>query len=282
MNELLEGLIAKKWIPGPRLEDAIRVAKELNKDNIVAMINFIGEHIKDTDKVDSNVNEYLKIIDAIRKEKLKAVISLKPSQIGLDLSYKLALSNLKSILNKAYKSNIEVWLDMEEYDTVDKTIRLFKELYSSSNRELFGICIQSYLRRSLDDIIRLSKIKARIRLVKGAYKPSNKEEFYISRDDVTKSYYKLLDYLFKHNDNFIVATHDSNIIDYTIKQNKKLKRRVSFAMLYGIRDRLAKELAIDNKVYLYLPYGKDWIPYTTRRIKEGVNLKLIIRSIFSR
>jgi proline dehydrogenase len=162
----IEKLLAGRWIAGYYAQDAIERTRIFNSHGISTLINFLGEELFDPTKVEKTVSTYVNLIKAIKKNKLDASISLKPTQIGLNISYKLMLSNYLKIAKTAKQNGVFLWLDMEAQDKIDDTIKAYKNAIKYQNT---GICIQSYLKRSEADIDDLMSQKAKIRLVKGAY-----------------------------------------------------------------------------------------------------------------
>ncbi len=262
---MLEKLLAGRWIAGPNIEDGFITAKKVNLNKAYAILNYLGEDIEDMNDVNNTVNIYMKLIDGIKRMKIKADISLKPTELGLEIDKDTMKRNYIKIVKHAKEKGIFVWLDMEQAPFVDDTIRLYRFGLPYKN---VGICIQAYLRRSMSDLRYLSKIDSTVRLVKGAYSNSSDIAF-SSWADVTANYSKLMEYLFKNFCRFTVATHDSSLINKALGLNKKYKRDVTYAMLNGIRNKYAYNLAAEgNKVSIYVPFGTAWFKYSFRRLKE--------------
>lgn len=277
INAALERMLAGRWVAGYYPEDAIERTKSFNSKNISTIINFLGENLSKTIETKEAVNVYKSLIKEIKEQKLDACISLKPTQIGLDISYKSMLSNYLGIARAAKARNIQVWLDMEAPQYVDATIRAYKSAVRLGNT---GICIQSYLKRSAGDIHGLIEAGAKIRLVKGAYRAGPGAAF-DSKRAINHNYIELMKLLFEKSGDFTIATHDSRIIEQGMRLNRKYKRRVTYAMLNGIRNSYAKYLARrGERVAAYVPFGRDWIGYGYRRLAEQGHLTLIIRSLF--
>lgn len=277
-NYLLERLLAGRWISGPDLNDAINLSVKLNKKNIYSMINFLGENYKTSNEIKNNVNEYMNLIKEINKNNTHSSISLKPTQIGLLIDWPTLKMNYIKIVDAAKKYNITVWLDMEEHKYVKQTIDLYLLKVGSGNT---GICIQSYLKRSMADVKLITKNNGYIRLVKGAYRES-KELSFRDRDSITENYANIMRYLFKNSKKFVLATHDLNMIKLSENLNQKYNRSVTYAMLNGIRNKDAARLAQSgHKMIIYVPYGTEWFKYSYRRLRELSNLKLIIISLFN-
>ncbi|MGC8585973.1 MAG: proline dehydrogenase family protein [Candidatus Micrarchaeia archaeon] len=277
MAGIWEKLIARRWIAGPSISDAIERSKIFNLRNIATILNYLGESYTERQKVSNAVAVYLKLIDAIKLGKVNASISLKPTQLGLSISYGLFESNYARILSKAASSGIFTWLDMEEHVYIDDTIKAYMRHISPSS----GICIQANMKRSAEDVRNILERKGIIRLVKGAYTGSEKIQ-YQSKSEVDNNFIKLMKYIFLNSRTFMVATHDTRMIELGIKLNKRYRRNVTFAMLNGIRNRLALELAQKESVAMYVPFGKEWVAYSYRRLREAGHVKIILRSLLEK
>ncbi|SNQ62120.1 proline dehydrogenase family protein [Candidatus Methanoperedens nitratireducens] len=270
---------ARQWIAGETLDDAIAQAKKKNNAGIRAIINFLGEHVKDEAEADNNVEENLRILRAIEESKTKASLSIKPTQLGLDIDKNLCLSKVEKIVSTASSKNIFVWIDMENSPYAQGTVDIYLEIIKKHKNA--GIAIQANLKRSESDIARIAASMGIIRLVKGAY--SEKMEIaYTSRSDITRNFSKLMAYLFYKSPFFAIATHDDRLINEAIEANKTHQKRLEFQMLMGVRDELKRKLVREGfAVVDYIPYGKNWFPYTTRRVRERKrNILLILRSVF--
>ncbi len=272
-----EKIFAGRWLAGAKIGDAITVSKRFNRYGVGASINYLGEAFKEKQQVDATVRVYLALIREIRRNRINASISVKPSQLGLAIDGKLAARNYSRVTETARKNGVFTWLDMEEHRTVDDTIKLYR---SQVRKKMVGICIQSYLKRSIDDIERLVERGAVIRLVKGAYQESPRIA-YRARSDTTANYSRIMEYLFRHSQRFMIATHDPKMIGYALELNRSYRREVTYAMLNGIRNKaLLRLAAAGNRTSVYIPFGERWLAYTLRRLREESNLALVARSLF--
>ncbi len=276
LSGFAERLFAGRWIAGPHTSDAIARARELNGMGIKAIINYLGEGVKDREAVDRVMETYAELIGEVGRSGVRADISVKPTELGMLVDRKLLYSNYRTIVRRAKRRGIFVWIDMEESKYVTETIKLYESMAGSGNT---GICVQSYLKRSAADLKELHRHSSTVRLVKGAYGGTEKEA-YQNRRDTTDNYYRLMPYLFANFRRFTIATHDTDIIETAVRMNRKHRRDVTYAMLTGIRMRYAAELARREKVSVYVPFGEQWIKYSYRRIKELSNFILITRSLF--
>ncbi len=277
MEKILLG-VAKQWIAGETIDDALVSAKDAYKKGRHAIINKLGEYHTSKPPIDNTVKEYQIISSSFRKWKVRGGISVKPTQVGLSISMKECLRNFEKIIKNATESHTFVWIDMESSDHTDETLQIYNDLFARYER--IGIAIQANLKRSKNDLKDLLKNGAKIRLVKGAYNENSKIA-YKSKNKVDQNYLKLMKLLFKEGNEFGIATHDSALIKHTIKLAKKSERKFEFQMLKGIRDELKPELSKKGFVVSdYIPYGTNWLPYSIRRVKERKRNILLLGSSF--
>ncbi|MDE1851396.1 MAG: proline dehydrogenase family protein [Candidatus Micrarchaeota archaeon] len=271
-------VFARQWIAGTSIADVIERSKEINGNREKVLVNYLGEDITDRRAIGLEMEKYRELIDAMHRNRIRGAISVKPTQLGLALSGELFENELDSLADYASKKRMFIWLDMEGYDTVGKTINGYLKVFG--RRRNIGICIQAKLRRSYGDIKMLVGKGAAIRLVKGAYRYSG-EVAYRDGARIDANYMRCAEYLFRKSGNFMIATHDDRIIERCRGFEKRKRRRMSFAMLNGIRGKLAKELAqAGEEVYIYLPFGDDWFWYSVRRLGEEGHALLLLRSVF--
>lgn len=268
--------IAKQWIAGNTMDDALISAKTAYKFGRHAIINKLGEYNTSKKQIASTIEEYQKIVNSFRKWNIRGAISVKPTQIGLSISQKECYRNFETIIQNARNAHVFVWLDMESSEHTDETIEIYNSFFSKYER--LGIALQANLKRTEDDLNNLLQIGAKIRLVKGAYKERKRISF-ISKEDVDKNYVKLMKVLFKNGNEFAIATHDGRIIQEAENLSEKYPKKFEFQMLKGIRDELKPKLIKKRfAVSDYIPYGVNWLPYSFRRIKERKRNILLLGS----
>src|SRR5574337_822413 len=258
--------IAKQWIAGNTMEEALRYAKDANKKGMNAIINKLGEHMTSKDQIENTVSEYLKLVSNIHKSRVSGGISVKPTQVGLAKSVNECTENLEKIIGEAVASQSFVWIDMESSEYTDDTIKIYLGLFEKYER--VGIAIQANLKRTERDLKVLLEHGAKIRLVKGAYRESKRNSFK-TRQEVDRNYKKLTSILFSEGNEFAIATHDSTMIEIAGNLSRKYGGKFEFQMLKGIRDDLKPLLIKDGfAISEYIPYGTNWLPYSIRRLKE--------------
>ncbi|KAF6246412.1 proline dehydrogenase [Nitrosopumilus sp. b3] len=268
--------IAKQWIAGNTIDDALTSAKNAYQSGRHAIVNKLGEYHTSKKQITITVNEYQKIINSFRKWKIRGAVSVKPTQIGLSISQKECYRNFEKIILDARNAHVFVWLDMESSEHTDETIEIYNKFFSKYER--LGIALQANLKRTEEDLIDLLRIGAKIRLVKGAYREKASISFK-SKEDVDKNFVKLMKILFKKGNEFGIASHDGKIIKKAENLSKKYPKKFEFQMLKGIRDELKPKL-IKKKFVVsdYIPYGINWLPYSIRRIKERKRNILLLGS----
>ena len=277
ITERLLYRVAKRWIAGYGLDDAIEAAKKTNERRIRVIINRLGEHTPDLKLIEDYTLEYLRIVDLLDSNIIDGTISIKPSQLGLAAEVPLYKKNLTRILERAEEAKRDVWIDMENSPYTESTIQVYREQFEDHPR--MGICLQANLRRSENDLKGLLAIGGRVRLVKGAYPESAKIAY--KRSEVEENYLRLLKMMFEGGDEFVVGTHDSKLINEALRLDKENKRNFEFEMLKGIRDDLKDTLVSQGqRVGEYIPYGPEWYNYSKRRMRERTrNILLLLRSI---
>jgi len=270
---------ARQWIAGETSGSAIASAKKKNSAGFGVIINFLGEHVWDRTEAQENVEENMRLLVSLEKEKVNASLSIKLTQLGLLIDKGFCSSNVEKIVSSATSKSIFVWIDMENSPYTEDTIDIYLDIFNKYGNS--GIAIQANLKRSENDVKRIAAEGGMIRLVKGAY--SEKKEIAFSRrSEVTKNFSKLMGYLFYKSAFFAIATHDEDLINEAIEANKVHRKRLEFQMLLGVREELKKRLVSKGfNVVDYIPYGTAWLPYTTRRLSERKrNILLVIRSVF--
>ncbi|MFC1724142.1 proline dehydrogenase family protein [candidate division KSB1 bacterium] len=276
------GGFARRFIAGSSLEDAVNSIKELNKKGMTATLDLLGEDTNNLEDAENSSAKYLEILDAIEKEKLDSNVSLKLTQMGLDIGEKACQDVVEKIIKKAAEYNNFVRIDMEDSDHTDVTLRIFFNLREKYDN--VGIVIQSYLYRSEADIDKINKSKSRVRICKGAYKEP-KTVAYPSKKDVDNNFLLITKKLLTEGIYPGVATHDEKMVEGAIKlaqDNSINKKDFEFQMLYGIRRDLQEKLITDGyNVRIYVPFGTEWFPYFSRRLAERpANVFFIMKNFF--
>jgi len=291
MPKKLVWIFSKRYIAGNKLEDAIRVSKELNSLGAVVTIDLLGEFIKDLNEATKNKESYINIIEETQKAGIKGNYSVKPTMFGLLLDKEEAYRNIREIVKTAAEYNNFVRLDMEDSPCTDLEIELYSKLKPEFPNHV-GLVFQSYMKRTLNDLKMLydrfhkDGMKNNYRLCKGIYVESA-EIAYKDKEEIRKHYLENLEFLLSHGEYVGIATHDKFLVDNAYKLIEKYnvpKDMFEFQMLYGVTPELRKSI-IDRgyKMRVYVPFGEDWFGYSTRRLKENPKLAGdIIKALFKR
>ncbi|MFB5190380.1 proline dehydrogenase [Alicyclobacillus fastidiosus] len=272
---------ANRFVAGETIEAAIETVRQLNQSGIAVTLDHLGEFVADEAEARASADYCVKTLDAIHAAGADSSLSLKLTQIGLDISKDLCLENMRMILNRASSHDLWVNIDMEDFARCQVTLDIFRELAASYQK--VQTVIQSYLYRSLEDVETLTEMGASIRLVKGAYKEPESVA-YPDKKDVDANYLKMLDVHLPSPGLTSIATHDEQIIDYAKQaiQAKNIgKHQYEFQMLYGIRTDLQQSLAKEGySVRVYVPYGDDWYGYFMRRLAERpANVQFVLKGV---
>jgi len=264
----------KGYIAGQTLYDAVRVTRELNKKNIMTTIDILGEAITKKEEATFFKNECIKVLSTIDKEGLDANLSLKPTQMGLEIDRDFAFNNIKEIVSFAKDIGNFVRIDMEDSPWTDDTLIFYKKL-----REEFpgnvGTVLQSYLRRTPKDIDSLSDGLLNFRLCKGIYNEPRKIAYkdpYI----INQNFIYSLDKMFQKGAYVGIATHDEKLIFESLRLIEKYglkKEDYEFQMLLGVDEELRDIIvSAGHRLRVYVPFGQKWLAYSRRRLKENPNI----------
>ena len=267
------GFFSKKYIAGETLQEAVDLVKKMNSKGIYATVDVLGESVANKDESIQAKIQALEVLDAINQNQLLANLSIKPTQMGLAIDEQFAYEQVLELVKKAAGYNNFVRIDMEDSPFIDKTLNLYKRLFE--NYKNVGIVIQSYMKRSYDDVVVLNKTGTNYRLCKGIYvEPPSIA--YKDSQAIRDNYLKILDAMIKDGNYVGIATHDKPLIDAAYKRIKEKnipKDKFEFQMLLGVREDLRDKINNDGyKIRIYVPFGKDWYAYSVRRLKENPSM----------
>ncbi|WP_096201562.1 proline dehydrogenase family protein [Bacillus sp. FJAT-45350] len=282
---------AKKWglklgasqvVAGTTIESAIEKVNELNDRGLSCTLDHLGEFVTTKKEAEEATNYCIETLDKIAKGKVDCNLSLKLTQLGLDISKEFCLENMRRIVERARNYNNFVRIDMEDYTHCQQTLDILTELRKEYDN--VGTVIQAYLFRSEDDVTKLQGIP--LRLVKGAYKESSKVAIQ-NKKKIDENYYKIIQSHLKSGSYTAIATHDHRIIERVKKFAEREsipKDQFEFQMLYGFRTNLQIALVKEGyKMRVYIPFGDDWFGYFMRRLAERPqNVSFALRGLFSK
>lgn len=274
---------ARRFIAGESVEEAIEAARLVTARGLLITLDYLGESVATSEEAAAATHAYLQIIDTIVRSNIERNVSLKLTQLGLDVDRATAVDNLRRILEPAGAHGFFVRIDMENSPYTDRTLQIFESLWQQGHRNM-GVVLQSCLMRTDQDLARVLALGARVRLVKGAYQEPA-EVAYRKKADVDAAYIRQMQVLLDAGHYPAIATHDPAMITATrqyAEQRGFSKDRFEFQMLYGIRRDLQDSLSrAGYHVRLYVPFGQQWFPYFMRRLGERpANVGFVLRGVF--
>jgi proline dehydrogenase len=275
---------ARRFIVGETADEAIAGARAIQSKGMLLTLDQLGESITTLSEAEAATKVYIALVEKILAAGIDRNISVKPTQLGLDIDSAVCLDNIKRILSLARQHEFFVRIDMENTPYIQKTLDMFTSVWSQGYRNT-GVVLQSAVFRSEDDARAVSKLGARVRLVKGAYKEPAAVAFQ-AKSDVDKAFIRIMEVLLTEGQYPAIATHDPAMIDATkaFAASKGIpKDAYEFQMLYGIRrDLQATLVAGGYRMRVYVPFGKQWFPYFMRRLGERpANVGFVLRGILS-
>jgi proline dehydrogenase len=274
-------------MPGEEAEDALRAAEQLHAEGLTAVLTKLGENITQEDEARAVAAHYRDVLDQVNARRLDCHVSVKLTQLGLDIDTELCYGNLASIVEHARRLGNFVWVDIESSPYVDRTIALYKRV--RAEYENTGLCLQAYLYRTERDLADLLAIPAAVRLVKGAYAEPRQIAFQRKRE-VDENFLRLASRILQSRNGRQpsgIATHDRAIIRNVQQMMASLglpKNAVEFQLLYGIQREEQLRLAREGyTTRVLISYGSFWFPWYMRRLAERpANVWFVVRNIFSR
>jgi proline dehydrogenase len=264
----------RRFMPGEKLEDALDAARRISRRDMGVVLTRLGEHVDDAAMADDVARHYNLVLDRLAALALDAEISVKPTQLGLDLGVDVAAAHLDTLVRKAEDLNNTVWVDMEDSPYVDRTLELVRAARARSSR--VGVCLQAYLHRTPDDLATLMDPPTRVRLVKGAYREPPDLAIQAKRA-VDARFHELAVLMLKDRRYVqeappVFGTHDDRLIEairHAAGQHGVAPRHYEFHLLYGIRVDLQEWLAAAGAtVSVLVAYGEHWYPWYMRRLAE--------------
>ena len=274
---------ASRFVAGETVADAVGASQRLNAAGVSASLDLLGEAVQSRAEARAARDTYLETLERIRAVGADANVSLKLTQMGLDIDEALCLANVRAIIAKARSFESFVRIDMEQSTYVDRTLRLFTQAFHPEFGDAVGVVLQSYLRRTERDVEDMIALGARVRLCKGAYKEPADVAFPAKRD-VDRSYVRCMDRLLEGGNYPGIATHDVKIIAHAkefTRQKGIPPGRFEFQLLYGVRRDLQHRLRREGyNARVYVPFGDHWYPYLLRRLAERpANIAFLLGSM---
>lgn len=281
-------LFSKPYIAGETVEDAIKASKDLNAKGCMVTIDILGEFIKTLDEAEANKKEYVELIDRVEKEDIDGNYSVKPTMFGLLIDKEVCYQHIRDIVAKAAEYDNFIRVDMEDSPCTDMTIEIYRKLKAEFPKNV-GLVLQAYLKRTLKDLenlmdIHTEEVPLNYRLCKGIY-VEPKEIAYKKYEEINEHFIEDIDFCLKNGVYPGIATHDKPVVEGSYELIKKYnvpKEKYEFQMLYGVTPKLRQSILDQgHRMRVYVPYGKQWFGYSTRRLKENPKMaNHIMKALF--
>lgn len=273
--------IANRFVAGETSTEVIEHARQVEDRGVKTICNQLGEHYEKPEPAAVDRDAYCSLIEGFADAGLGACISVKPSQIGLDVSEDCFRDNFATIVEQAATHGQFVWLDMEDHTTTDVTLDVYAN--HATEYDNVGVCVQANLKRTPEDLQRLADLPGKVRLVKGAYDEPT-EIAYQEKERVNEAYHDCLELMFEQFEGGIaVGSHDPAMIEHAIELHDQFGTDFEIQMLMGVREEAQYDLADEYEVWQYAPYGEQWLSYFYRRAMERrENLIFALRALLSR
>lgn len=268
--KLVVGRVASRYVAGETLDDAVQVVRSLNTQGAMATVDVLGEEVHEREKAVAAVEEYIRVLQAISAQKLDSNVSIKPTMLGLKIDEGFCRENIERLVAVAKEHGNFVRIDMEDNSTTDATLRIYRDLHARYGN--VGVVLQAYMRRTLRDIEELPEHGASVRICKGIY-VEPREIAWKGYDTVRANFVEALEKLIVRGVYPAIATHDEYLAcrGVALVDKHGLPRdRYEFQMLLGVDEALRRILiAGGHRLRVYVPYGRDWYPYSIRRLREN-------------
>jgi proline dehydrogenase len=290
MPKKLIWIFSRRYIAGETIEDGLSACRQLNRQGIEVTVDLLGEFISTVEQAEENKNKYIEIIERFTSEGIIGNFSVKPTSFGLLIDKDLCCENIEAVVIKAVEKKTFIRIDMEDSQCVDDELDMFRKLQQKYPAHV-GLVLQAYLRRTKNDLINMDQIHLNgsplnFRLCKGIY-IEPKQIAFKEFDEVREHYLDDLDYMLDHKMHVGIATHDKYLVEKAmdmIKEKNIDKANFEFQMLYGVTPELRSGIVKQGyKMRVYVPFGKDWFGYSTRRLKENPKMAShIVKALFFR
>ncbi|HJX29601.1 MAG TPA: proline dehydrogenase family protein [Thermoanaerobaculia bacterium] len=277
------GRVAARYVAGETLDDALRIIRKLNAEGAMATLDVLGEEVSERGKATASVDEYVLALQTIAAQQVDSNVSIKPTMLGLKIDEGFCRDNIERIVATAKEHGNFVRIDMEDHSTTDATLRMYRDLHARYGN--VGVVLQAYMRRTLRDIAELPKQGANARICKGIY-VEPRQIAWKGYDTVRANYLQALEKLIAFGVYPAIATHDEYLACQAVAMVDKhglSREQYEFQMLLGVDDQLRKILLEGgHRLRVYVPYGRDWYPYSIRRLRENPEVaRHVLRAMLS-
>lgn len=264
------GRVASRYVAGSTLDDAVQVIRNLNAEGAMATLDVLGEEVNEREKAVASTGEYVQALHTIAAQKIDSNVSLKPTMLGLKIDEGFCHENIERVVAAAKEHGNFVRIDMEDHTTTDATLRIYRDLHARYGN--VGVVLQAYMRRTLRDLDGLPEQGANVRICKGIY-VEPRQVAWKGYETVRANYVNALEKMIVRGIYAAIATHDEYLAcqaSALIDKHGVPRDRYEFQMLYGVDDELRRILVADgHRLRVYVPYGRDWYPYSMRRLREN-------------
>jgi proline dehydrogenase len=264
------GRVARRYVAGEDVTDAVRTIRELHREGAMATVDVLGEEVRDPAHAEMAVEQYLALLDTIDSENLDANVSIKPTMLGLKIDEKMCHRHIETIVRKAREHNNFVRIDMEDHTCTDVTLRIYRRVLEDVGH--VGVVLQSYLHRTVADIDDLLPLRPNIRLCKGIYREP-RSIAWKQYETVRANFIYAMDKLLEGKAYVGIATHDTHLVWAGMSSVNRLRldgNDYEFQMLLGVDPELRQTiLSYGHRLRVYVPFGRDWYPYSMRRLREN-------------
>jgi proline dehydrogenase len=264
------GRVARRYVAGEDVADAVSTIRELNGEGAMATVDVLGEEVRDPARAEAAVEQYLGLLDTIAREKLDSNVSIKPTMLGLKINEEMCRRHVEIIVRKAAEQDNFVRIDMEDHTCTDATLRIYRHILNDVGH--VGVVLQSYLHRTVPDIDDLLPLRPNIRLCKGIYREP-RAIAWKQYETVRGNFIYALDKLLGGGAYVGIATHDAHLVWAGMAAVNRLGLATDdyeFQMLLGVDPELRRSiLSQGHRLRVYVPYGRDWYPYSMRRLREN-------------
>jgi proline dehydrogenase len=281
--KFIVGRVARRYVAGESLDDAVQTIRRLNAEGAMTTVDVLGEEVSEPAKAEAAVAEYVRLLDRIETEALDANISIKPTLVGLKIDEALCAKHVCTIAARAAQSSNFVRIDMEDHTCTDPTIRVYRRALEEIGN--VGIVLQAYMRRTPADINDLLPLDPNVRICKGIYREPRAiawKDF----ETVRSSFIYAMEKLLENNCYVGIATHDPHLVWAGMRAVDRLgldRHQYEFQMLLGVDPEL-RRIILDggHRLRVYVPYGRDWYPYSVRRLRENPTVaRHVIRAMLA-
>ena len=268
--KFIVGKVAQRYVAGEEVSDAVNAIRELNAEGAMATVDVLGEEVRDPAKAEAAVEQYLVLLNAIDREKLDANVSIKPTMLGMKIDEEMCFGHVRTILSRAAELDNFVRIDMEDHTCTDATLRIYRRLLGEIGH--VGVVLQAYLHRTAADINDLLPLGPNIRLCKGIYREPRTVAWQ-QYETVRANFIHTLDTLLQGGAYVGIATHDAHLAWAGMAAVNRLGLKpdaYEFQMLLGVDPEL-RRIILDqgHRLRVYVPFGRDWYPYSMRRLREN-------------